>query len=95
MSEQRKTDRRKRRWCFVDLITDPYSGKMKETLLWSNLGKLSALLWFSWKCYNDDDTIELWFVVMLVLTAHAAFSQVVSLKFGGPAEKPELERKAK
>lgn len=78
-------ERRARRWCVTDLVTDPYSGKLKETLLWSNLGKLSALVWFSWKCYHDKDSVELWLVVMVVLTAHAMFSQFIMTKFGGSA----------
>lgn len=76
-------EKRGRRWCFTDLVTDPYSGKLKETLLWSNLGKASALYWLSWKCFHNTDTIELWALVLMVLTAHAAFSQFVTGKFGG------------
>ena len=76
-------EKRKRRWGLTDLVTDPYNGKLKETLLWSNLGKASALFWFSWKCYYGTDSIELWAVVMLILTAHAVFSQFIMAKFGG------------
>ena len=75
-------ERRVRRWCVTDLVCDPYSGKLKETLLWSNAGKASALFWFSWKCYNDTDTADLWLIVMVVLTAHAMFSQFIMTKFG-------------
>ena len=84
------TEKRVRRWCFTDLITDPVTGKLRETLLWSNAGKASALGWFSYKCYHGDDSIELWFIVMVILTAHAAFSQVVNAKFGTP--KPEGQK---
>ena len=76
-------ERRLRKWCFVDLVTDPYSGKLRETLLWSNLGKASALFWFSRKCYLDTDTYELWLIVMVVLTAHAMFSQFIMSNLGG------------
>ena len=72
-----------RKWCFMDLVCDPVTGKIKETLLWSNLGKLSALVWFSWKCYHDKDSEWMWWCVMLVLTAHAAFSQFVMSRAGG------------
>lgn len=70
------------RWCLMDLVCDPVTGKLKETLLWSNLGKLSALIWFSWKCYKGTDYSELWWCVMVVLTAHAAFSQLVMSRAG-------------
>ena len=95
LSDTTHKERRARRWCLTDLVTDPYSGKLKETLLWSNLGKLSALSWFSYKCYDGADSEWLWLIVMGVLTCHAAFSQLVSMKFGGPAQQPELERQAK
>ena len=67
----------------MDLICDPNSGKLKETSLWSNLGKLSALIWFSHKCYHDTDSPELWLIVMGVLTCHAAFSQFMLSRAGG------------
>jgi len=69
-----------RRWCVIDLVTDPKSGRLRETLLWSNLGKASALGWFSWKCWQGTDTEWLWLIVMTILTAHAAFSQFVMSK---------------
>lgn len=75
-------EKRSRKWCLTDLVTDPYNGKLKETLLWSNLGKASALVWFSWKCYEGTDSVELWLVVMVVLTAHAMFSQFIGQKLG-------------
>lgn len=80
------SDRRARRWCFVDLVTDPQTGQLKETLLWSNAGKFSALVWFSWKCYNGDDTEMLWLIVMGILTAHAVFSQFIMSKLGIKAD---------
>mgnify|MGYP003387226886 CR=1 FL=1 len=76
-SNRREVERRKRRWCVMDLVCDPVSGKLKETLVWSNAGKASALGWFSWKCYHGIDTEWLWLIVMTILTAHAAFSQFI------------------
>ncbi len=75
-----------RRWCVMDLVTDPATGKLKETLLWSNLGKFSALVWFWWKCYSDLDQEWLWWIVLVVLTAHAAFSQLVMSRMGAKPE---------
>ena len=67
-------ERRKRLWCFTDLFANK-AGKLSEPLFWSNVGKFSALFWFSWKCAHGTDTIELWILVMAVLTAHAAFTK--------------------
>lgn len=80
-----------RKWCFVDLVTDPASGKLRETLLWSNLGKVSALIWFSHKCYSGTDSPELWLIVMGVLTCHAAFSQFLMARGGVPPATAEVK----
>lgn len=77
-----KIERRKRLWCVMDLVTDPVSGKLRETLFWSNMGKGSALGWFGWHCYKGTDTDTLWLIVMAVLTCHAAFSQWIISKAG-------------
>ena len=81
-------DRRVRRWCVMDLVTDPHSGKMRETLLWSNLGKATALVCFIYNVYSGTDSEWLWLVVMAVLTCHAAFSQYISTKMP-PMEQPK------
>ena len=73
----------------MDLVTDPASGRLRETLLWSNLGKASALGWFSYACYKGTDTEVLWLIVMGVLTCHAAFSQFLTQKFVGPPQQPQ------
>jgi len=79
-------ERRARRWCLTDLFTDSRTGRMQESKMFSVLGKVSALVWFSWKCHLDKDSIELWLVVMVILTAHAAFTTLVSAKFGSGAQ---------
>ena len=33
-----------RKWCFMDLVVDHQTGKLRETALWSNAGK-AAILW--------------------------------------------------
>lgn len=69
-----------RLWCLMDLVTDPKTGKLRETLVWSNLGKLAALSWFCVDCYKGTDTEFQWLTVMGVLTCHAAFSQFIMSK---------------
>jgi hypothetical protein len=79
----RQIDRRKRRWCVMDMVTDPVSGKLRETLVFSVLGKTSALCCFIYEVAQGHDSEWLWLIVMGVLTCHAAFSQFIVSKAGG------------
>ena len=83
MSQKPKVDRRRRRWCVMDMVTDPVSGRLRETLVFSVLGKTSALCAFVWEVAQGVDSEWLWLIVMGVLTSHAAFSQFVVNKAGG------------
>ena len=33
-----------RKWCIMDLLTDPQTGKLRETKLWSNAIKLAVFI---------------------------------------------------
>jgi hypothetical protein len=84
MSRQPKgfVEKRQRRWCFTDLVTDGKTGRLVEAKLWSNVGKASALSWFSWECYAGHDSEWLWLVVMGILTAHEVFVRLLSARSG-------------
>jgi hypothetical protein len=32
-----------RRWCLLDLVTDSTTGRLRETAVWSNIGKASKV----------------------------------------------------
>jgi len=55
-----------RRWCILDLVTDHQTGKLRETLVWSNIGK-GAMTWAF--CFT-------------VLEQRAAFDELLWLAFG-------------
>ncbi len=80
-------ERRKRRWCFTDLVTEGKTGRLVEAKLWSNLGKASALGWFSWECYVARDTEWLWLIVMGILTAHEGFVRFLAARTNPETEK--------
>ena len=82
-------DRRGRKWCVFDLITDHRSGKLRETLLWSNLGKLAALCAFAYRVRAGTDSEWLWAIVMGVLTAHELASRYLSQRLGVTPDKKE------
>jgi len=55
-----------RKWCVMDLITDHMTGKMRETLVWSNAFKASTLVAYS--RFVGPDNFEL-----MTLTAGSLF----------------------
>lgn len=71
----------------MDMVTDANSGRLRETLVFSVLGKTSALCCFIWEVAQGKDSEWLWLIVMGVLTCHAAFSQFIVSKAGGNANK--------
>ena len=83
-------EKRGRRWCFTDLVTDHKTGKMRETLFWSNIGKGAALWGFVTKVLEGTDTDMLWFIVMGVLTAHELVSRWLSQKLGVDPTPPKV-----
>ena len=49
-----------RLWCFLDLVTDHKTGKLRETALWSNIGK-AAMTWaFCFTIYRGGSSEWLW-----------------------------------
>lgn len=55
-----------RKWCVMDLVTDHQTGKLRETALWSNIGK-GAMTWA---------------FVYTVFYAKGGFSESLWLAFG-------------
>lgn len=73
-------ERRHRRWCVMDLVTDHHTGKLRETLVWSNFGK-AALLWgFFWQLHHDG--ISEWYAGIMVgaLIMHELGSRLMNQK---------------
>ena len=64
------------------MVTDHQTGKLRESSLFSVLGKTAALTFFSIKCWTNTDTEWLWWIVMVVLTAHELFSRLINMRIG-------------
>ena len=75
-------DRRKRRWCLGDLVADHQTGKLRETLVWSNVGKAIAAWALVHNVLKGTDTESLWLIVLGVLTAHELASRWLAQKLG-------------
>lgn len=86
--ERRHEDRRTRAWRFSDLVCDVKSGRLRETLLWSNVGKAIAAWALVYNVVNKSDTEMLWLIVMGILTAHELLSRYLSQKLPQLPVKP-------
>jgi hypothetical protein len=67
-----------RRWCLMDLVVDHQTGKLRESALWSNVGKASmtaAFLWTVWKGHNSE---WLWIAYGGIVIAHASVERVLN-----------------
>jgi hypothetical protein len=53
-------DRRRRVWRFSDLFTDSTTGRMSESMLWSNVGKLAMTWGFCYICVTQQVSEFLW-----------------------------------
>lgn len=84
-----KAERRKRRWCFMDLVVDHQTGKLRETLVWSNLFK-GVLLWAVWKYINGTNFLEVAGIAGAIYLAHEGFSRVMNQK----QQKIEIEKES-
>ncbi len=71
-------DRRARKWSLRDLITDWQTGKLRETLIWSNTGKAAMLYGFMYQLYHDQLTE--WYAGIFVgaVIFHELTSRLVS-----------------
>lgn len=77
MSLLRPYDGPTRQWCVMDLVTDHVTGKMRETLLWSNLFKACALVAYS--RFVSADNFELMTLTAGgIFLAHEGFSRIMN-----------------
>lgn len=55
-----------RRWCLLDLVIDHQTGKLRETAVWSNIGK----------------AVMTWAFIYTVLQQKANFNELLWLAYG-------------
>ena len=68
-----------RKWCFMDLVTDHQTGKLRESSVWSNVGK-GAVLW-AYVGNVSAGSFEMMTLVMGgLLCGHEAVSRVLNMK---------------
>ena len=88
----RGEEKRKRRWCFMDLITDPISGRLAETKIWSNAGK-GLMCWVLWHEAVQGQLTEpllMWFG--LVVLGHETVTRYLTMKREKDAQTQEAPK---
>ena len=66
-----------RKWCVMDLVCDHTTGKLRETLLWSNLFKASTLIAYC-RFVNADNFEMMTLAAGSLFLAHEGFSRVMN-----------------
>lgn len=75
-----KHERRARRWCVMDLIVDHKTGKLRETALWSNIGKAAMTWGFIYTIYKGGSSESLWLAYGSIVVIHEAASRFFNQK---------------
>ena len=69
-----------RKWCVMDLVTDHHTGKLRETALWSNIGKASMTWAFLYTIWSGKGSEWLWLAYGGIVVAHEAAARVLNQK---------------
>ena len=69
-----------RRWCFMDLIVDHQSGKLRESALWSNVGKAVMTWAFAYTVLTGHGSEWLWIAYGGIVVSAEAVARVLNQK---------------
>lgn len=75
-----------RKWCFMDLVTNHQTGKLRETALWTNAFKLAVLITYC-RFVNATNFETMTFVAGGLLIGH----EVIKAKQSQDQQKLEKE----
>lgn len=64
-----------------DLLTDPATGRLSHTRLWSNLGCLVATVLFAKIGWTGELSPEVWAIFLVGVCGSAAVSKLTALKY--------------
>lgn len=82
-------DRRARKWQWSDLFVDRRTGVLRESLIWSNVGKLAMTWGFVYMTATGKATDWLWLAYGGVICGHELISRGLNIK--QQRELPERE----
>ncbi len=69
-----------RRWCVMDLVVDHKTGKLRESAVWSNVGKASMTWAFIYTVMGGHGSEWLWIAYGGIVVAHASVERVLNQK---------------
>ena len=69
-----------RRWCVMDLVVDHRSGKLRESAVWSNIGKACMTWAFVYTVLGGHGSEWLWVAYGGLVVAHASVERVLNQK---------------
>ena len=75
-----KQDRRQKKWKLADLVLDHQTGKLRETALWSNIGKAAMTWGFVYTVLHDKGSEWLWLAYGSIVVASEAVARVLNQK---------------
>jgi hypothetical protein len=67
-----------RTWCVMDLVLDHKTGKLRETALWSNIGKAVMTWAFVYSVMHEHFNELLWAVYGGVVLGHEAYARFMN-----------------
>jgi hypothetical protein len=76
----------KRTPALLDLVTDPSTGRLSHSRLWSNVGSLAAVVVFVKVGWTGQLSAEVWAFFLAGVCGHAAVSKALSLKYRQPQQ---------
>ena len=66
----------------LDLITDPGTGQLSHTKIWTNIAYLVATIAFVKITFSSDEPdLTLWLLYLCVIGGHSSLSKLISLKY--------------
>ena len=68
------------KWHISDLFVDHHSGLLRETSVWSNIGKAAMTLAFLYVVYKGQSSQWLWIAYGGVVVAHESVSRILNQK---------------
>lgn len=69
-----------RKWCVMDLVVDHQTGKLRETAVWSNVGKAVMTWAFVWVIYKGGSSESLWLAYGSIVVIHEATARFFNQK---------------
>lgn len=69
-----------RRWYVMDLVVDHKTGKLRESAVWSNVGKASMTWAFIHTVMGGHGSEWLWIAYGGIVVAHASVERVLNQK---------------